>query len=261
MTACLPTNMKGLPMPNEIRVAGIQMLVSSELEANLPKILAQIAIAADDGSEIVLFPEMSLSGYHGKYDFDAVQKAVDEIRATLQKVSVAAIVSTGWRQDGEAFIQQRAYDNAGELLGTHEKMLPTGIDGKTGDRAFCVPGRELRTFTWHGVACGMLICNDMWMTPGCGPHHDSRLMYQLGKMGAQIVFHSIHSGPGIRHIPYHESNISLRAEENKVHVCAANAAHQRRGINCSSGVVTPNGEWITRLNRVGEGRYHATLAV
>jgi len=246
-------------MAKTLRIAGIQMAVSADLDTNLPKILHNLSIAAEEGAQFVLFPEMSLSGYHGNYDFEKVKGAVETIRIALRELRVGAIISTGWREGGEAFIQQRAYDECGDLLGTHEKMIPTGIDGESGDRAFCVPGKELRTFQWNGITCGMLICNDMWATPGCGPHKDLRLMYQLGQKGTRIVFHSINSGAGARHTPYHESNISLRAEESHMYVCTANAARPDRGINCSSGVVAPDGQWVTRVHRVGEGRYHAVL--
>ena len=245
----------------QVRVSGVQMVVSPDLDANLPKVLASIRVAAEDGADLVLFPEMSLSGYHGNYDFGAVKRALDEVAAAAMKHGIAVIVGTGWRENGEAYIQNRVYASDGVLLGTHEKMVPTGIDGKSGDRAFCVPGKELRTFVWKGITCGSLICNDLWVTPGCGPHHDPRLAYQLGQKGAKIVFHAINSGCGQKHLPYHESNLALRAEESKLTIATANAADMDRPINCSSGVMGPDGEWVTKLDRQGEGRYIATLSI
>jgi len=245
----------------EVRVAGVQMVVSSDLGANLPRILSYIAEVAEDGADLVLFPEMSLSGYHGTYDFDAVKRALADVRAAARKHKIAVIVGTGWRENGESYIQNRVYDSDGALLGTHEKMVPTGVDGTSGDRAFCAPGKELRTFLWKGITCGSLICNDLWVTPGCGPHPDPRLAYQLGQKGARIIFHAVNSGCGQRHLPYHESNLGLRAEESKVYIVTANAANMDRPINCSSGVMAPSGEWYTKLDRQGEGRYVATVSI
>lgn len=245
----------------QVRVSGVQMVVSPNLDANLPIILSHISIAAQDGADLVLFPEMSLSGYHGNYDFEAVKRAVKEVSAAAKKNHIAVIAGTGWREGGEAYIQSRAYDSDGSLLGTHEKMVPTGIDGKSGDRAFCTPGKELKTFVWKGVTCGSLICNDLWVTPGCGPHHDPRLAHQLGQKGAKIIFHAVNSGCGQKHLPYHESNVALRAEESKLYIVTANAASMDGPINCSSGVMGPDGEWVTMLDRQGEGRYIATLSI
>jgi len=246
-------------MPTQVRISGIQMVVDHDLENNLPKIVENIAAAAEDGADIAVFPEMSLSGYHGDYDFDAVKKALDEVVAAIRKHSIAAIIGTGWQEDGESFIQTRAYDSDGTLLGTHEKMMPTGIKGVGGDREFCVPGKELRTFEWKGVTCGMLICNDLWVTPGTGPYPDPRLTYQLGQKGAKIIFHAINSGCSGRHLPFHESNLALRAEESNLYIATANAAGVDCSINCSSGLMPPSGAWATKLDRVGEGRYIAVV--
>jgi len=248
-------------MAQQVRLSGVQMVVSRELDINLPKILAHIAAAAEDGADLVLFPEMSLTGYHGDYQDDALKRGIREVVAAAKRHRIAAVISTGWREDGASYIQARAYDSDGSLLGTHEKMVPTGIDGKSGDRAFCVPGKELRTFVWRGIACGMLICNDLWVTPGCGPYPDPRVAYQLGKKGAKIIFHAINSGSGQRHLPYHESNLALRAEESKLYIATANAASMDRPINCSTGVVKPDGEWLTKLDRLGEGRYLAMVTL
>lgn len=245
----------------QLRVCGVQMVVSRELDVNLPKILSSIGVAAEDSADIVLFPEMSLSGYHGDYRFDAVKRALRKVSAAAKKSKIAVVVGTGWREDGVAYIQNCAYDADGTLLGTHEKMVPTGIGGKSGDRAFCIPGKQLRTFVWRGITCGSLICNDLWVTPGCGPHPDPRLAYQLGQKGAKIIFHAINSGCGERHLPYHESNVALRAEESKLYIVTANAASMDKPINCSSGVMGPNGEWVTKLDRQGEGRYIAPISV
>ena len=79
----------------EVRVAGIQMLVSPDVDVNLPKVLSNLAAAAEEGAEFVHFPEMSLSGYHGKYDFEKVKSAVKEVVAAAKKHRVAVLIGTG----------------------------------------------------------------------------------------------------------------------------------------------------------------------
>ncbi|MHB9032682.1 MAG: hypothetical protein ACYC6L_06505, partial [Anaerolineae bacterium] len=112
----------------------------------------------------------------------------------------------GMRENGHTQIQVRIYDAEGRFVGAHAKMVPT-----SGDRQFCEPGTQLRTCTLEGITFGCLICNDLWVTPGCGPYPDPRLTYQLGKLGAQLVFHAINSGAAQEYLPYHESNLALRA--------------------------------------------------
>ncbi len=248
-------------MGTTVKLSGVQMVVARDLSENLPRVLDYIRWSAEDGAELVLFPEMSLSGYHGDWDFDAVRKALGEVETTIRECGIAAIIGTGWRDDDGSYIQLRAYDEQATLLGTHEKMMPTGIDGENGDREFCRPGKELRTFEWRGITCGMLICNDLWVTPGTGPYPDPRLTYQLGQKGARIVFHGINSGASDTHRPFHESNVQLRAMESGLYIATANAADMQKRINCASGLVSPNGEWATKVDYQGEGRWLAEIVV
>ena len=54
-------------MPRPLRVMGVQMYVSRDIDENLPKILRYIEDAGQV-ADVVLFPEMSLTGYHGEFD-------------------------------------------------------------------------------------------------------------------------------------------------------------------------------------------------
>ncbi len=227
-----------------LRVSGIQMEVSQNLEDNLPKILTHIE---ESDADFIVFPEMSLTGYHGEFCDEAAHAAWKRIAAACRQSCVTAIVGTGCRQDGAVYIQSRIYSDEGTLLGTHEKLVPT-----SGDREFCQPGEELRVFTRLGITFGCLICNDLWVTPGCGPYPDPRLTCQLGKKGAQVIFHSINSGSSAIHIPYHESNLALRAMESKVYIVTANAAVPNGEVNAATGVMSPEGTWLVQCPRAGE---------
>lgn len=234
-----------------VRVSGIQMRVSPELQINLERILGHIE-AAD--SDFLLFPEMSLTGYHGDFDEQATRAAWTQIAAACKRSGVTAIVGTGAKEDRRTFIQSRIFGNSGRIVGTHEKMVPTD-----GDRLFCTPGKELRVFTHRGLSFGCLICNDLWVTPGCGPYPDPRLACKLGKMGARVIFHAIHSGSSAIHTPYHESNLVLRAMESRVFIVTANAAVRKGGVNATTGVISPEGKWLVRCPRRGEQSYSITL--
>ena len=110
-------------------------------------------------------------------------------------------------------------------------------------------------FQHNGITFGCLICNDLWVTPGCGPYPDPRLAYQLGKKGAQVVFHAIHSGSSAIHTPYHESNLALRAMESKFYIVTANAADPKGPVNAATGVMSPKGQWLERCPTQGEHIY------
>jgi predicted amidohydrolase len=227
-----------------MRVTGVQMTVSPKLEENLPKVLGHIQKHECD---FILFPEMSLTGYHGGFSGKAAAKAWDQIAEACRQSYTTAFIGTGCKIDGDNYIQTRIFNGEGELVGTHEKIVPT-----SGDREFCRPGDELRTFRQNGFVYGCLICNDLWVTPGCGPYPDPRLAYQLGIKGAQVIFHAINSGANALHVPYHESNVQSRAMESKLHIVTANAAVEGGAVNCRSGIMSPEGEWLASVPREGE---------
>ena len=221
-----------------VRVTGVQMAVGASLKDNLPKILDHIQRCDGD---FILFPEMSLTGYHNDFSDSRTQEAWSQIAAACRQSYVCAIIGTGARENGHTYIQSRIFSDTGSVLGTHEKLVPS-----YGDREWCRPGEELRVFGHRGVQFGCLICNDLWVTPGCGPYPDPRLTYQLSHKGAQIIFHSIHSGTSAIHLPYHDSNLRLRATEAGCPIVTANAAVLGKQINAPSGVVSPNGEWLVQ---------------
>jgi predicted amidohydrolase len=230
-----------------VRVCGVQLQVSRKLNENLDKILEYIKTCDAD---FLLFPEMSLTGYHGEFGDKSTRSAWAQIAAVCRQHYVTALIGTGCRENGHTYIQTRVYTDAGTLLGTHEKLIPT-----QGDRKWCHPGEELRTFSHKGLTFGCLICNDMWVTPGCGPYPDPRLAWQLGQRGVRAIFHSINSGTSAIHTPYHESNLVLRAMESRVHIFTANAADPSGPVNALTGVVSPEGQWLVQCPRQGEHKY------
>lgn len=244
-----PRGWGGANVSLTLKIVGVQMAVSRELDENLPRLLPYVERAGRQGADWILFPEMSLTGYHGEFDRDAGEAGCEEFAAACRAANVNGIVGAGAWIEGECYIQTRAYSRQGKLIGTHEKMVPT-----SGDRKFCSPGKELRVFDHEGLRFGMQICNDLWVTPGCGPYPDPRLCYQLGQKGARVVFHAINSGSSQEHLPYHESNLALRARESKFHIATANAAKDHP-VNASSGVMGPDGQWIVTAPRDGEGIY------
>jgi predicted amidohydrolase len=234
-----------------IRVTGVQMEVKPKKSDNLPRMLEYIQ---KNDCDFILFPEMALTGYNNDFSDTRTQEAWRQIAAACRQYYTTAIVGTGARAEGHAYIQSRVYTHEGELLGTHEKLVPT-----QNDREWCRPGEELRTFKDHGITFGCLICNDLWVTPGCGPYPDPRLSYKLGQQGAQLIFHSVNSGTTQIHLPWHDINLRLRAIEAGLYICTANAAVPGDTINCPSGIVSPEGEWLVQCPLEGEHTYSYDL--
>ena len=227
-----------------IRMSGVQMPVSAKLDDNIEKILYYIR---HSDADFLVFPEMSLTGYHGNFGDKGTHNAWRQISEACRQSYTTALIGTGCREDNEAFIQTRIYSDDGAVLGTHEKLIPP-----RGDRELFQPGSELRTFQHMGLDFGCLITNDLWVTPGFGPYPDPRLSYQLGERGAQVIFHSVNSGHDPLYEDYHLSNLVLRAMESNVYIVTVNAAYDGGPNNSPTGIVSPEGEWVTHCAREGE---------
>jgi len=228
------------------RIAVAQLRVDADdMEVNACGILEAMDLAADEGADFLVTPEMCLTGYHARFDKPLRDRLVRIIRNACCAGGVTVILGAGDKRGGKTHNEQLVLDARGRIIGRHVKMVPTA-----GDLEWSVKGRSLRTFTDRGLKFGCLICNDLWVTPGCGGGIDPRLTHQLSLRGARVIFHSVYSGPDKRYIHYHESNLSLRAREGKLFIACANAARPP-AVNCSSGIMGPDGEWVIRCSRRG----------
>lgn len=229
------------------RIAVAQLRVDADdMELNACGILEAVDLAAAEAADCLVTPEMALTGYHGRFDKGLRDELMGRIAAGCRAVGVTAIVGAGDKRRGMCYNEQVVIGGNGKILGRHAKYVPT-----SGDRKWSVAGRRLRIFRERGLSFGCLICNDLWVTPGCGNQSDPRLTWRLARRGARVIFHSVNSGADARYIPYHESNLSLRAREGKLFIATANAAKAGRSVNCATGIVDPEGNWVVRCRRRG----------
>jgi predicted amidohydrolase len=120
----------------------------------------------------------------------------------------------------------------------------------TGEMVDYVEG-ELKTFDWNGYRFGILICNDLWATPGYTTIPNPYLPWKLKQMGAQIIVHCINSGTVQKYRPFHESSAELWALSLKIPILEVNAAHGEEKINAQSGLIDSDGERRLRVPDFG----------
>ena len=231
------------------RVAGAQVYVTRDIAANAATIVKAIQWAGDQQADFLVFPEMTLTGYWGGFEQKARDAALKDVLAAVKKARVAILLGTGHKQGGDGYIQVRAYTEKARLIGTHEKTIPTD-----GDMSWCTRGWGPRVFKHKKLMFGCLICNDFWVTPGCGTLPDMNLPGWLAFLGAEVIFHSIYSGKSGKHFWFHSGMLERRARENGLFVVTANAA-QQKGVNAPSGVIGPDGKWLVKAKLRGEQMY------
>jgi predicted amidohydrolase len=111
---------------------------------------------------------------------------------------------------------------------------------------------ELKTFIWNDIRFGILICNDMWATPGYTTMSNPYLPWRLKQMGAQFIVHCINSGTAQKYKPFHESSVELWASSVHLPIMEVNAAQGNDKINARSGLIESSGERSVTIPDSGE---------
>ena len=247
-----------------IVISGMQMNVSNDISLNLKQIVEGIKKAAGEGAQFLVTPEGSLSGYTSNFDQEKLTEALEVIRAEASKMKVGLMLGTCYKEviSGQEFCynQVRVYAPNGHFLDEYSKVLRcSNLDlPGSGEMVEYVEG-ELKTFDWNGYRFGILICNDLWATPGYTTMPNPYLVWRLKQMGAQFIVHCINSGTAQKYRPFHESSAELWALSVKLPVLEVNAAQGNEKINAQSGLIDSNGERTVRVPDSGVQFFTVTV--
>jgi predicted amidohydrolase len=142
----------------------------ADVQANLDKHLDYIQRAIEAGVDLIIFPELSLTGYQVQ---DLVPEVAiraekdDPIYSALLDASKRIDIMFGFVQEDQRqrFYIASAYLSNGETLHIHHKVyLPTYAMFDEG--RYFDAGEDVRAFDTRWGRVGMLICEDFWhMSP------------------------------------------------------------------------------------------------
>ncbi len=138
-----------------------------ELEANVARAAQVIAEAVGEGTDMVVFPELALSGYSiGDLKEDISIPPDDRRMAKLTKATKGAGVLIGFPEaqaHGLHIYNSAAYCENGLLVHVHRKLfLPNYATFE--ERKHFLPGQSSRAFPIMGGRhrAATLVCNDAW---------------------------------------------------------------------------------------------------
>jgi NAD+ synthase (glutamine-hydrolysing) len=248
------------------RIAGAQLnMVVGDTDGNCRRILDAIDWAEEQGADLVVFPELAVSGYPPedlalRADFTAANRTVLQ-RLARRCVGIAAVVGfldavpeVSETFDGGDSCRRRVA-NAAAILGEgrirgvyHKRLLPNY--GVFDERRWFLPGEgEVPTWSVGGVQVGVSICEDLWTD--AGPWR------QLADTGADVIVN-------INASPYHlgkagqrEALVSRRAREAGLPVVYLNLAGGQDELvfDGASLVADSNGAVIHRSPQFEEDRF------
>ncbi len=156
---------KSAPQHGDLAVALAQIATCpGQLRRNLDRHLEMIAKACEAGAQLVVFPELSLSGYllaHGVLEHAV--RLDDPVLAPLLDASrrAALVVGVPLREPHGGISNAALLLEDGEVRGVHRKLyLPTY--GMFDEGRYFVPGPTLAPLTCALGRFGVLICEDAW---------------------------------------------------------------------------------------------------
>ena len=232
-----------MPFNNSVNVALAQFnILEGEKKKNLSKALEHVARAAADGADIVLMPEMFLTGYPPEIPMAQLAEtmhgeSIRKIRESAANNGIAVVGSfPEWDGDlNTGFNTAFFIDRGGELLGKYRK-----IHLFDREKDFVSAGEELTVIEDRGIRYGMLICFDLEFP------EPSRALAMDGIQVLLVV--SANMEP---YGPFHRVFARARAIENHLFVAYSN----RTGGNSSykfcgeSCLIDPLGEVVCELSR------------
>ena len=135
-----------------------------DVDANIARAAEIVGEAGQDGSDLVVFPELYLTGYAlGMVDKDVSMPADDPRLTALSALVPQTDVLIGLYEDGHGVhnYNAAAYLSGGGLVHTHRKLyLPTYDVFE--ERKHFSPGQSMRAFDTRHGRMATLICNDAW---------------------------------------------------------------------------------------------------
>ncbi|MFA5165202.1 MAG: NAD+ synthase [Candidatus Omnitrophota bacterium] len=171
-----------------------------DLQGNKEKIIKYISDARSLGCDIVILPELALTGYppedlllKSQFIDDAAKALNDIVHKTDNIIAVVGCLDRG--KDG--IYNSAALIRDKELIHIYHKiMLPNY--GVFDEKRYFKSGDESFVFKFEGLKIGVNICEDIW--EGNGP-----ASFEAMDMGAQVMIN-------ISASPYHSGK--LQAREN-----------------------------------------------
>ncbi|HKE02342.1 MAG TPA: nitrilase-related carbon-nitrogen hydrolase, partial [Planctomycetota bacterium] len=135
-----------------------------DVARNLDQHLETISAAKREGAQLVVFPELSLTGYFLNDLTDDVALATDDrLLKRLVAASRGLSVAFGFveRARDHRVHNAAAFAENGKLLHVHRKVhLPTY--GIFDEGRYLAPGDRFRAFDTSFGRVGVLVCEDAW---------------------------------------------------------------------------------------------------
>ena len=226
-----------------------------DIEGNTKKILDYIAKGKKVGADLLVFPEMAVTGYPPE-DLLLMPKFIEANLRAVNKIakattSITAIVGFV-HKDGDIFNSAALLHN-GEMIDVYSKTYLPNYGVFDEDRYFQV-GKENFIFTLKSTPIGLSICEDLWYP---GDPIRTQALYGGAELIVNISSSPYHAGKSI----FRDKMISTRASDNMAMVAYCNLVGGQDELVFDGGslIIDQKGELIVRGKQFEEDLVLADL--
>ena len=233
-----------------LRVALAQInLVVGDFNFNADKIKQHLKQAKKMGADVVLFPELAVTGYPPE-DLLLKESFLKQCDKNLKKISrytkgLTAIIGFPEKK-GKVIYNSAALLSDGKHIGTCRKMLLPNY-GVFDEKRYFHEGNSPVKFRLKGATLGITICEDLWEDSGPG-----KILCGQGNVDLLLNISSspFHKGKG----KTREKMIQQRARSYRSHIAYVNlvGGQDELVFDGQSLVVAPDGKIIIRGNSFTE---------
>ncbi len=233
-----------------LRVAQAQINPTvGDLKGNTKKIIAYIEKAKGNKADIVVFPELVLTGYPPEDLLHKDHFVKDNIKAlkTIAAKSKGIFAIVGFvDKDSKGIYNAAAVIDNGKIGKVyHKQKLPNyGVFDE--QRYFCEGKSGSGMFTLNKVKCAVNICEDIW--------HDKGPFKEQAKKGAAIIFNLSSSPYDYTKLKQRERLLAKRSKQTKAYIFYTNLIGGQDELVFDGGslVAAPNGKIISSADRFKE---------
>jgi NAD+ synthase (glutamine-hydrolysing) len=212
-----------------------------DLDGNRERILARLAEAKEVGADVVLFPELAVTGYPPEDLLlrPSFVEAAEESLAQIARETRGIVAFVGTPHLDRDLYNVCAVCAAGEVKALYRKRFLPNY-GVFDEHRYFAPGRDLFLLEHGDVLLGPTVCEDIWQ-PG-PPATD------LALAGAQLIVNISASPFHVGKEREREQMLQTRARDNVCYVAFVNAvgAQDELVFDGHSVVLDDEGEVLAR---------------
>jgi predicted amidohydrolase len=215
-----------------------------DVAGNLARLHETARHAAQQGAQLLVCPEMFLTGYNigaesaARLAEPADGPSAQAVAAIASECGLAIVWGFAERSaEGAVFNAVQVADAQGRRCGLYRK---THLFGALDRAMFSQSDGASALFELHGWQIGLLICYDLEFPEAAR---------RLALAGAKLVVAPTANMAGFDVVPL--TLVPARAYENQVFVAYANCCGQERGLLYGglSAVASPGGAWLAQAGR------------